>query len=351
MIQRRPNGRYAVTVYEASLKRRRQVGTFDKLKDARKAESAAKTAVRSADRETVASFAARWTTDFPRPKASTNQHNAERVAEFARLHARTAMTDIAAKAVDQYLSGQPLRRNRVPALRAMFNDARRRGIVTQNPFANLGLPTPRGNRDRPPPSQEQIAVMLEHAWNLTPPSFAGWLQVATSTGMRPGELDAIQWNAVNLEQGEAVVKVQWSAATRELTLPKNGRTRVIAITPPALDALLRLPRESEWVFTTLRGTHYTPSSRSFHWNRVRAAAGLHDFSLYRATRHYAASYLYNVLDLPAEDVAIQLGHRDGGQLVREVYGHRDEARARDRIKRAWAAEIRPLRAVDERGIG
>lgn len=351
MIQKRPNGRYAVTVYDAALRRRRQVGTFDRLADARKTEAQAKADTKSADRETVQSFYARWTRDFPRPKVSTNQHNAERVSDFATLHARTAMSDVTAKTVDRYLSADPKRKQRVPALRAMWNDARRRGIITENPWANLGLATTRGNKDKPPPLQDQIAVMLEHAWNLTPPSFAAWLQCATATGMRPGELDALRWDRISLERDEITVVEQWNVPSRAFTTPKNGKTRIIAVTPPARDALLRLPREATWAFPSLRGTHYTPSSRNHHWNRVRAASGLHEFTLYQATRHYAGWYMVNVLDLDAAVVAHQLGHEDGGQLVEELYGHRERGRSLEKIKRAWAAEVRPLRSIDRRDAG
>jgi hypothetical protein len=38
---------------------------------------------------------------------------------------------------------------------------------------------------------------------------------------------------------------------------------------------------------------------------------------------FAGWYMVNVLDLPSEDVAIALGHTDGGELVRRLYGHRD----------------------------
>jgi hypothetical protein len=37
--------------------------------------------------------------------------------------------------------------------------------------------------------------------------------------------------------------------------------------------------------------------------------------------------MVNVLELPSEDVAIALGHTDGGELVRKLYGHRDHERA------------------------
>ena len=73
---------------------------------------------------------------------------------------------------------------------------------------------------------------------------------------------------------------QWNVKVRKLTLPKHNVIRTIALTDPAGERLLTLPRESEFVFTTLRGHHYTPSTRNHHWNRVRAAAGLGDRTLY-----------------------------------------------------------------------
>jgi integrase len=123
---------------------------------------------------------------------------------------------------------------------------------------------------------------------------------------------------------------------RELTLPKHGHVRTIAMTDAARERLLTLPRESEWVFTTLRGNHYRPSSRSHHWNRVRCAAGLDQVDLYTATRHYFGWYALNVLELDPHVIALQLGHRDGGGLVRTNYGHPDAAIARERVRRAFA---------------
>jgi hypothetical protein len=63
--------------------------------------------------------------------------------------------------------------------------------------------------------------------------------------------------------------------------------------------------DSPFVFTTLRGTHYTPTSRIHHWNRVRAAAGLGKTSLYLATRHYWGWYALNVLELEPHVIAEQ----------------------------------------------
>jgi hypothetical protein len=46
--------------------------------------------------------------------------------------------------------------------------------------------------------------------------------------------------------------------------------------------------------------------------------------------------MVNELEMSSEDVAIALGHQDGGNLVRRLYGHRDKGRALDRIVGAYA---------------
>lgn len=55
--------------------------------------------------------------------------------------------------------------------------------------------------------------------------------------------------------------------------------------------------------------------------------------------------MVNDLEMPSEDIAIPLGHLDGGNLVRRLYGHRDKHRALDRIVGAYAlrGENRPKR--------
>jgi hypothetical protein len=42
-----------------------------------------------------------------------------------------------------------------------------------------------------------------------------------------------------------------------------------------------------------------------------------------------------VLGLPDHVIASQLGHRDGGKLVRTLYRHPDAALARERVREAF----------------
>lgn len=52
----------------------------------------------------------------------------------------------------------------------------------------------------------------------------------------------------------------------------------------------------------------------------------------------------NELEMSSEDVAIALGHQDGGNLVRRLYVHRDKGRALDRIVGAYATRAENRRA-------
>jgi integrase len=305
------------------------------------AEEQARRVLRSSARVgvTVAEFWADWTTDplWLRPARSTNLHNRERTEKFVRAHAELPLRAIGDEHVAAWLRGG---RNlgTIPALRAFFNDAASAPagrLVDRNPFAKLGLRSSRGRRDTQPPTQVDIARFVQLADELTPPSFAAFLHVAVYEGMRPGELDALRWEKIDFQAGTVLVDEQWNAKIAAFTPPKHGVTRTIALTDPARERLLSLPHESEYAFTTLRGSHYRPSSRSYHWNRVRCAAGLGNVDLYTATRHYFGWYAWNVLELDARDIALHFGHQDGGELVRKLYGHPDAARARERVREAF----------------
>ncbi len=209
------------------------------------------------------------------------------------------------------------------------------GLIDRNPFQKLGISRGKGRRDQQPPSERQVWEMIVFARKLACPSFAAWLQVAAFTGLRPGELDALRWERVDFDRDRIVVAEQFSAATRKFDTPKNHLRREAPLTAHARSALQALPREGEFCFVSLRGEHWTPSSRAYHWKAARAAAGWQG-SLYLATRHFAGWYMVNGLEMPSEDVAIALGHQDGGNLVRRLYGHRDKGRALDRIVGAYA---------------
>lgn len=356
-LSRLPSGRWRAQVYDPAQGRNVSVGTFNTKAEAKAARERAREARRDpSSTTTVLEWWTTWTTDplYDRPKASTNRHRAERTRHFARDHASLPLSRVDDLVVARWLAGGK-RNGQVPALRSMWNDAaspKAGRLVARNPWAGLGISRGKGNANKQPPTEAMVWAMIEHARRLAPPSYAAWLQVAAFTGLRPGELDALRWENVDLAAGLLRVVEQWNTAARTVTAPKNGRTRTAVITPHADAALRALPRETEWCFANTRGTHYTPSSRAYYWKAVAGAAGW-DGTLYLATRHFAGSYMVNVLGLDSEDVAYALGHEDGGELVRRLYGHRDRDQALRRVADAYgrAGTVRPLRVKDERDAG
>lgn len=362
-VQQLPSGRWRAQVYDPTSRKNVSVskitgepGTYRTKTEAKQARARAREALGQRQSDvTVADFHKRWTTDplFERPKESTNVHNLERTRAFAEKYANVPIARVGDEIVSEWLQGGK-RNGTVPALRAMFNDAasaKAGRLVQVNPFADLGIGQTRGNRDKQPPSQQQMEEMVRYAWQITPPSFAAYLEFACVTAMRPGELDALAPDAIDYEKGEINVLEQWNAKVRKFTAPKYG-PYTIALVGRAREVLQRLPRElgsDRYVFTTVRGTHYTPSSRNHHWNRVRCGVGLPDMSLYLATRHYFGWYAINILGLPPHVVAEQLGHKDGGKLVIRLYGHPDASRARQLIREAHDqhGRLTPLRLVAE----
>ena len=304
---------------------------------------------------TVGQWWERWTTDplFARPKESTNIHNKERTGAFAERYSGVPLHQVGNFIVGEWLAGGK-RNSTVQALATMFNDAmsaKAGRLIDHNPFGGLGLHKTKGNKDRRPPNQEQMETMVLAAREITPPSFAAYLEFGCLSAARPGELDALRWPWVRFEDDEVDIREQWNAKVRKFTEPKYG-PYTIALVGRARELLLRMPRnlsDSPFVFLTNRGHHYTPSSRSHHWNRVRCFAGLPEMTLYLATRHYFGWYALNVLELEPHVIAEQLGHRDGGRLVVELYGHPDKSRARRRIKEAFdrPGTVRPLRLVKD----
>lgn len=193
--------------------------------------------------------------------------------------------------------------------------------------------------------------MHELAAELTPPSFAAYLFALGWQGIRPGEGDALRWDRLDFDAGTMLVDQQWSVVGKRFKAPKHGSTRKLPLVPFVAERLEELPRESEFVFTTLnrgphRRLHYAPSTRNHHWNRVRGAAGLGNTELYLATRHFFVTYAIEVLDLSVDDVGWYCGHRGAGaKIVRDHYLHPDDAIRRERIAAKFAEIQQPAKSA------
>lgn len=156
--------------------------------------------------------------------------------------------------------------------------------------------------------------------------------LALGTGMRKGELLALQWQDVDLEAGELTVRrnlVRNEAGQYEMGLPKTetGKRRI----PLARDTVTALkahreaerrgrrwPRPVDFVFTAASGNHVQHRQLDKVYRRVTEAAGLPRIR-FHDLRHTAASLLVRQ-GVPAKVVADRLGHADV-RFTLQVYTH------------------------------
>jgi hypothetical protein len=165
--------------------------TYDSPEAARAAEDKVRQLLETQAREgiTVREWWEEWTTDplWKRPAESTNLHNRERTQRFVERYGDLGLRAVSDLTVAEWLKGGK-NVGTVSNLRAMWNDAASTlagRLVGRNPWDGLQLPR-QPKRDRAPPRMEQVLRLVELADELTPPSFAAWLDVACHEGMRPG---------------------------------------------------------------------------------------------------------------------------------------------------------------------
>lgn len=335
------NKRYGVRIYRAG--RQEWIGTFPTRREAREAEREELGRRRASRDETCANFAARWVEDFPRSRASTNRHNGYAVKPFASEFKGVRMDDVSRQRARAWALKH---RSNVGAVRAMFQDALDEGIVSENPFVKLRLPQSQGRRDLEPITEERLYELADSALKTCGTygaTFRACILFAAYVGLRPAELFMLKWSDVDFAAGEVRIRTSLGS-TGEVTLPKNDRTRKVILPPPAADALRSMPRRAEvpYVFTTPTSKRFSKTSHYYWWRAVRLAFGEPEMDFYEL-RHFCATHLLE-LGVSHADVAIQLGHTDGGALVMSTYGHPSEEAARERLHAAFAKNPR-LRVV------
>src|SRR5690349_2081576 len=300
-------------------------------------------------RTTVRKWAEQWLALYPRPQETTRRFHEERISKFVEDFGDRVLTDITRIEARAWVIENPWRHNSV---RALFNDAIDAGVARENPFARLNLPQSRGRRDLVVLTDDELGALEVSAGLALGGAygrhFAACIRFAATTCVRPGELFALDWEVLDLDAGRA--HIGWQERIDGRARPKNGLARDIVVPAPAVAALRDTPRwDGPWVFGSIRGQRLSKHSHFYAWDKVRNAAGRPGMDFYEL-RHYGATKLLEI-GVSAEDVAIQMGHVDGGELVRTTYGHPSHARALDRVQNAWVAdsvaggEIPPLRAV------
>jgi integrase len=341
VIVKRGKG-YGVSVYDSALKRKRWVGTFKTLGEAREAERTASRR-RGGGRLTCGEFTALWLTEYARAAGATRRTYRYGVAAFGKEFGHVRLSEFDRLTARSWALRAP--QSNVRIVRAMFTDAINDQLHPgPNPFSNLRLES-RGRKDLIALTEDELTELGEKALGVLGefgPTFRAMIVFSAYVGLRPGELFALERSDVGRDE---VAIRQSLDGTGTIKAPKNGRERIVVLPPPAREALADVPVRLDvpWQFVTPRGRRFTKSSLYYYWSPVRAAFGRPGMDFYEL-RHFCATHLLE-LGVSHADVAIQLGHTDGGALVMSTYGHPSEDLARERLKRAYTSGVTALRAA------
>lgn len=319
--------------------------------------------------ETVDEFAARWLVDYPRAAAATRLTYKYAAAAIGKAFEGVPVREVDPTEARQWANAAPDSTRQVA--RAMFNDALADRLVERNPFANLRIAQSRGRRDIEVISEAEVYELAEIAraeHGDYGAEFAAWIVYQAFTLKRPGETSAVEWSDFDYSEAEIAVTKNFDS-TGQIKWPKNGKPRTIILPPPARETLRQVPRvlatvelfdvrkgtdgefrNFDLVFRGKRGGPLREPKILAYWGPVRAAfkAKHPERSLKDPyeLRHFGATYLLENGCTP-DDVALQMGHEDGGRLVQERYGHPSRKLARARLKRAFGENVTDLRPVKE----
>lgn len=427
-IRESARGRLTITMYDPRVKgKTKHVGTvyygepqrthnwyptkFKAERAARKMKDAAERQrdleLKGAVKETVGQFATRWPREYTEGRSElTLAHNAERTKALIRDFGDRPLWDGISKvearawvmggivppeirevAKDwhgaKHLPGGdievPEHTGNHVVVRAMFNDALKTDLTRINPFATLNVPEKPGRRGDAITvlTLEELALLVQTAHETLGEygiHYGALIQTAAWTGMRPGELWAMNidptpgMNYPDFENGE--IKVDWQLrANGSKGRPKWGSRRTVFLLPPAQTALRVAigDRPGGEMFVTVRGlrmlnwhnTHYWEKVRVAFWKNLPAerrskttsdAGGPEpgkiplDFDFYEL-RHLFGTQLAEMGMTPPE-IANQMGHKDGGQLAMERYIHPRQPAVKRSMHERYA-EYERRRAIGE----
>ena len=221
-----------------------------------------------------------------------------------------------------------MRLRSIRVLRNALNKAVKLRVLPYNPI--MAVDKPKVTRKQVTPLEPQQCQDLFAACKAH--RLGDLIVLAAMTGLRKGELFALNWNAVNLDEGVLVVR-KTLQELRGLTLkePKTSAgKRVVSLDPVAVEALRsRLkkakeegfePEDVPVVFPNERGGYLRGSNFDrWVWYPIREAAGIADTFVFHDLRHTQASLMLAAgVDLKV--IQARLGHRDFATTA-NTYSH------------------------------
>lgn len=151
-------------------------------------------------------------------------------------------------------------------------------------------------------SPDECDLLLSHARGIN----RDMILIALRSGMRQGELKALQWSSIDWQNRSIAVQHSRCDYTGELTSPKNNRVRHIPMEIDVYEILLQRKKSTGYVFLNERKQPFDAQCLKRRLARVRRRAGLRSIG-WHTLRHTFASQLV-MRGVPMNAVQMLMGH-------------------------------------------
>lgn len=302
---------------------------------------------------TMATYLARWLDGHAvSVEAGTIRTYGFAIRQFVEMHGHVRLRDLEPDHIRAW-HADALERGYAPntitswnmVLAAALNQAVRDEIITASPTRHATPPRPAST---PPPhwTHDEIRRFLDGC----PADLRGMVyRFALMTGIRPGEIAALEWPQVDLESG--VVSIEQTTtlddANRIVTgPPKTASSYRRVIMPDALRQEMRAYRRlwlearllsgaawdqgHEYVFPGRYGRRADTKTWRTRLRRLCAALAIRPLSLH-GLRHSWATWMLGLREHPAI-VGAQLGHKSISTTI-DTYSHVSEDMQREAAAR------------------
>jgi integrase len=263
----------------------------------------------------------RWPDQWPRPDAVTNENYSQMVQRFGREFRGRDVDGISKAAFRDWANENP---GAARYVRTMLNDALEDGLIKSNGLKGVKLGRSQGRKEVEIPTREQVDLLARSAPSA---EFGDAILFAAYTGLRQGEHRALRSEDF-LPAFRVYVEFQLDRHER-LKAPKGKKGRRLLMVPSEVRDIYGKVRSADVAGELVRPWPFKLWKWKEQWKLTRKKAGL--WPQWHELRHFCATWLLDN-GASAEDVAVQFGHNDGGQLIRELYGHPDRDLALGRLE-------------------
>ncbi|HEY3378742.1 MAG TPA: site-specific integrase [Armatimonadota bacterium] len=243
--------------------------------------------------------------------------------------------------------GKPLSAKSIKNIHAILHKALaqavRWGLLAKNPADAVDLPRRQRTEMKAITNDELLRLMgaIEDIGKWRIP-----LLIAIGTGMRRGEILALQWQDYNQDQRLLVVRRALSHVTTHKIVvkgTKTGRVRVVTLNNSLVEVLnqhrdaMAYKKPNDWICCEEDGGHMSPHDFTKDFMRLVARIGL-DITLHGLRHTHATALL--AAGIPVKVISERLGH-SSVIITQDVYAHvlpTMQREAAEKMEKIWKGE-------------